>query len=272
MEGIKDKVAIVTGGGQGIGEAVAERLSREGAVVVVADVNAEQAAAVAARLDPAGTRAGAVGVDIADIASIDAMVKQVVARHGRIDILVNCAGILQNKPFLEVTQADWDRIIDVNLRGTVFCCQAVARQMIEQIPEEVRQAGRAMSAFGKIVNFSSISGRRGRAMQIHYASSKAGIISITQSIALALAPYGITVNAVSPSVVATPMWEQADREKSRLLGLPPGKAMADYIETIPLKRAGSGADMGGAVAFLCSTDADYITGQTLNVDGGFEMN
>jgi NAD(P)-dependent dehydrogenase (short-subunit alcohol dehydrogenase family) len=132
--------------------------------------------------------------------------------------------------------------------------------------------GRADRSYGKIVNFSSISGRRGRSVQMAYAASKAAIISATQSAALAFSPYNINVNAVCPGVVPTPMWEQIDQDRSRLMGARPGEALKAFVEKVPLLRAGSPQDVAGAVAFLCSADADYITGQTLNVDGGFEMN
>jgi D-sorbitol dehydrogenase (acceptor) len=143
--------------------------------------------------------------------------------------------------------------------------------MIKQIPIEVRETGRADRSYGKIVNFSSIAGRRGRDLQTAYAASKAAIISVTQSAALALKAYNINVNAVAPSVVPTPMWEQIDKDYSRILDKETGQAMKEFIERIPLKRAGTPEDIAAAVAFLCSSDSDYITGQTLNVDGGFEM-
>ncbi|MGH7419956.1 MAG: SDR family oxidoreductase, partial [Candidatus Rokuibacteriota bacterium] len=153
-----------------------------------------------------------------------------------------------------------------------FCLQTAAAQMIAQLPEAVKAAGRAERSHGKIVNLSSISGRRGRPLAAHYAASKAAVISLTQSAALALGPYNVNVNAICPGVVPTPMWEQIDLDRGRLFGLRPGEAMASFIDTIPLKRAGTREDIAAAVAFFCSPDADYITGQTLNVDGGFEMN
>ena len=128
------------------------------------------------------------------------------------------------------------------------------------------------TCYGKIVNFSSISGRHGRAEQIPYSASKAAIISITQSAALAFAPYNINVNAVCPGVVPTPMWEQIEKDRGRISGLAPGESIKSFVERIPLKRSGSCEDVAGAVAFLCSPDSDYMTGQTLNIDGGFEMN
>lgn len=268
---LEGQVAIVTGAAQGIGKGVALRLAQEGARIVVADRAADLAAATAAEIQAAGRLALAHPIDLARSREIPGLIAQAVREFGRLDILVNVAGILQSKPFLEVTEEDWDRITTVNQKALVFLIQSAARQMLAQIPPEVRAANACSRSYGKIVSFSSISGRRGRPLQVHYAASKAAVISITQSAALAFAPF-INVNAVSPSVVPTAMWEQNDREKSRILGLPPGKSMQEFIERIPLRRAGTPADMAAAVAFLCSADADYITGQTLNVDGGFEMN
>ena len=263
------KYAIVTGAARGIGKACALRLASEGANIAIVDIDPAQAKETADEIQRLGVKALGFGADVSQISSIQAVVGAVSGRFGRIDILVNCAGVVQNKRFLDITEDDWDRIIDVNQKGTTFFTQAVAKVMIEAIPEgEVEYSG---SCNGKIVNFSSISGRRGRELHVHYAASKAAIISITQSSALAFAPYGINVNAVSPSVVMTAMWEQNDKEKAAILGTPPGEASKGFVERIPLRRAGTGEDMAAAVSFLCSTDADYITGQTLNVDGGFEM-
>jgi len=266
------KIAIVTGSGRGIGKAVALRLAHEGADVVVADIDLETAEQTAKEVRAFDRRALAHCIDVANIEEIQPMVDRVVAEFSRIDILVNAAGVAQTKPFLDVTEEDWDCVIDTNLKGTAFCIQAVGAQMIQQVPQQVKRTGRAERSYGKIVNFSSISGRRGRALQMHYAASKAAIISITQSAALAFVRYNINVNAVAPSVVATPMWEQIDRELACILGTGPGESMKNFVEKIPLGRAGSCEDMAAAVAFLCSVDSDYITGQTLNVDGGFEMN
>jgi D-sorbitol dehydrogenase (acceptor) len=191
---------------------------------------------------------------------------------------------------MELSEPDWDRVVNVNLRGFFFCLQAVAAQMVKQVPaalqsqglsdimtikpaEQDQQAGEGVAnSYGKIVNLSSVSGRRGRPLATHYAATKAAVISVSQSAALALAPYRINVNAICPGVVPTPMWEQIDRDRGQLFGAEPGEAIASFIQTIPLKRAATPEDIGGAVAFFCSSDADYITGQALNVDGGFEMN
>ena len=284
------KIAIVTGAGQGIGKGIATRLAREGAAVVIADYNAEAATATAQEIATAtGVKTLPYQVDISQPTATQKMVDEVVAHFGQINILVNNAGVAQTKPMLDLTEADWDRVIDVNQRGMFFCLQAVAAQMIRQMPEALRPSEKpadimnvkpgstqVQSSFqqsnGKIVNMSSISGRRGRPLSTHYAASKAAVISITQSAALALAPYNITVNAVCPGVVPTAMWKQIDEDRGKLFGTQPGEAMAAFINTIPLKRASTPEDIGGAVAFLCSTDADCITGQALNVDGGYEMN
>jgi len=269
---LSGKVAIVTGAGQGIGRAVAMRLAREGADIVVVDINPETAERTAQDVRGLERRGQAHPVNVACPAEIESMVAHAVGEFGQIDVLVNVAGIAQTKPFLDISEADWDRVIDVNLKGTVFCMQAVAKQMIGQVPQDVIAQGRADRSYGKIVNFSSISGRRGRSVQMAYAASKAAIISATQSAALALSPYNINVNAVCPGVIPTPMWEQIDRDRSKIMGAEPGEAIKAFIEKVPLRRAGSTEDVAGAVAFLCSPDADYITGQTLNVDGGFETN
>jgi NAD(P)-dependent dehydrogenase (short-subunit alcohol dehydrogenase family) len=287
------RVAIVTGAGQGIGKGVALRLAREGATVVVAEYNADTAAETGAEIQVAGGQALPYAVDIADVGALQTMVNDVVAALGRIDILVNNAGVVQTKPMLDLSEADWDRVVDINQRGTFFCMQAVAQQMIRQLPEALRggsgladvlshqlakEAAEAATtnmlaaSYGKIVNFSSIAGRRGRPLSTHYAATKAAIISITQSAALALAPFRINVNAVCPGIVPTPMWTQIDQDRAQLFGAKEGEAMAAFIQQVPLKRAATPDDLAGVVAFLCSANADYITGQAINVDGGFEMN
>ncbi|MBD3327540.1 glucose 1-dehydrogenase [candidate division KSB3 bacterium] len=265
------KVAVVTGAGQGIGRGIALRLAQEGADVVVADIQEEKAQQTAQDIQALGRQALAYQINLANVAEIQPMVDTVVKECGRIDILVNSAGIVQSKPLLEITEAEWDRMVAINLKGLFFCIQAVGAQMIAQVPEDVKAAGQTDRCYGKIVNLSSISGRRGRAYQTHYSATKAAIISVTQSAALAFTPYNINVNAIAPSVVLTPMWEQNIQDKSRMTGIDARKESEEFINRIPLQRPGSPEDMAAAAAFLCSAEADYITGQTLNVDGGFEM-
>jgi NAD(P)-dependent dehydrogenase (short-subunit alcohol dehydrogenase family) len=265
------KVALVTGAARGIGKACALRLAGEGADVAVVDLLAEPLEETAREVRALGRRTLACPADLSRTPELPGMLERVATGLGEIDLLVNAAGVLKTQEFLEVTEADWDRIIALNQKALVFLIQAAAARMIERVPAEVKAAGRAERSYGKIVTFSSISGRRGRPLQVHYAASKAAVISITQSAALALAPYNINVNAVAPGVVPTPMWVQNARERGADLGIAPEAALQEFVERIPLKRAGTPEDVAAAVAFLCSPDADYITGQTLNVDGGFEM-
>jgi NAD(P)-dependent dehydrogenase (short-subunit alcohol dehydrogenase family) len=265
------KFALVTGAGSGIGRGVALRLAREGANVAVADINQAGVDAVARDIAALGVKSLAVKLDISKVAEITAAVDRVVKEFGRIDIFVNTAGVVQSNNFTDVTEEIWDRVIDINQKGTAFANQAVGAQMIRQIPESVKAAGRAEKSYGKIVNFTSISGRRGREYQLAYSASKAGVISITQSAANAFARYNINVNAIAPSVVETPMWEQNNKDKEKAFGIDAKTASDEFIARIPLKRPGTVEDMAGAAAFLCSQDADYIPGQALNVDGGFEM-
>jgi NAD(P)-dependent dehydrogenase (short-subunit alcohol dehydrogenase family) len=211
-------------------------------------------------------------VDVGAEDRIEQMVRAVVAEFGRIDILVNNAGVLETLPLFDITPEKWDWLQRVNQRGLFFCLQIAARQMVAQIPEEVKTAGRADRSYGKIVNFSSVAGRSGRPYAAHYSAAKWAVISITQSAAAYLAPYNINVNAVCPGLVLTPMWDEIDRVQSERFGLERGQWIEKTIEGIPLKRAARPEDLAAAVSFLCSDDADYITGQALNVDGGLEMN
>ncbi len=268
---LAEKTAVITGAGRGIGRAIAQGLALEGADILIADLDRANAERAAGEIRETGVDAMAYPVDLSDTQAIEPMILAAEKRWGHLDILVNNAGISQTRALLDITESEWDAIMSINLRGAFFCLQAAARLMIRRVPEEIKRRGRSETSHGKIVNLSSISGRRGRPVSATYAAGKAAIISVTQSAALALAPYGINVNAVSPSVVPTPMWETIDAEKGRLFGLPKGRAIQDFVAQIPLKRAGRPAEIASAVVFLCSSGADYITGQTLNVDGGYEM-
>jgi acetoin reductase-like protein len=254
------KAAIVTGAGRGIGHAMALRLAQEGADVAVVDINQESAEETAYEIRALNRRSLALSVDLSRIDLIAAMIDEVVAGIGRLDIIINNAGRVEIKPFLDVTEKEWDQTIDLNLKGTYFCIQAAARQMVKQ------------GAGGRIINMSSVSGRHGRADSSAYAASKMGIISVTQSAALALAKYNILVNAICPGIVPTPMWDQIDDDRARLFGYEKGTARAALVETVPLKRAAEAEEIAATAAFLASDDSSFITGQAINVDGGMEMN
>jgi NAD(P)-dependent dehydrogenase (short-subunit alcohol dehydrogenase family) len=269
---LEGKVAFISGAASGIGRGIAVRFAREGAKLALADVKEDLLQEVTKELKQEGTEVRTYRLDISKPKEIEEVVRHIAEDFKGIDIFVNTAGIVQSNNFLDVTEEEWDRVIAVNQKGTAFAVQSVARLMVNQIPEEVKRAGKADRSYGKILNLTSISGRRGRAYQLAYAASKAAVISITQSAALAFAPYNINVNAIAPSVVLTPMWDDNNRQKERAFHVDAQKASDDFIAKIPLKRPGTVEDMAAAALFLCSSESDYITGQTLNVDGGFEMN
>ena len=250
---LKGKVAVVTGGARGIGRAICERYAVEGAKVVVADLNLDEAQKTAAGL---GESAFALRLDVTAQGSIKNMVEQVVAVAGAIDILVNNAGFLDIGPFLEITEQSYDNVFAVNVKGLLFTLQAVARQMVEQ--------GRG----GKIINLSSQAGRRGEALAAVYCASKAAVISITQSAGLALIKERINVNGISPGVVDTPMWDKVDALFAQYEDREIGEKKRMVGEAVPFGRMGVPEDLVGAAVFLASSDSDYVVAQTLNVDGG----
>ena len=253
---LQGKVAIVTGGAQGMGRAICLRYAGEGASVVVADQNRDGAQGVVDEIVGVGGRGLAVEVDVREQWQAQRMVDAAVEGFGGLDILVNNAGVGKIIPFLETTEADWDFIFSVNCKGLLWCSQAAARQMIVQ--------GRG----GKIVNLASQAGRRGEALVLAYCASKACVISMTQSMALALAEHRINVNGIAPGLVDTPFWTEVDKQFARLLNLPEGEPKRRFSAAIPLGRIEQPEDVAGAAVFLASADADYITQQTFNVDGG----
>ena len=257
-------VTVVTGAGRGIGRAIALRYAAEGAQLAITDVHEDNLRAVEDELRNAGAAVEALHSDIGDPAQSRAMVDRVVQRFGRIDVLVNNAGVVRVRPLLELTPEDWDYVNDVNARGLFFAMQAGARRMLEQAP---LTAGRPR---GRIVNIASIGGRIGRPMFAAYAASKAAVISITQSGASGLAPH-VTVNAICPGVVDTEMWRTIDREWTQADGRPVGSAWRDRIAGIPMQRPELAEDLAGMAVFLASADADYVTGQSYHVDGGMVM-
>jgi len=253
---LQGKVAIVTGGAQGMGRAISQRYAQEGASVVVADLNGEGAEKVAQEIGSGDGAAVGVTVDVRNQEQVQRMVDTAVERFGGVDILVNNAGVGKIIPFLETTEQDWNFIFDINCKGLLWCSQAAARQMIDQ--------GRG----GKIINLASQAGRRGEALVLAYCASKACVISMTQSMALALAPHKINVNAIAPGIVDTPFWDEVDKQFAKLLNMEVGEPKRTFVKNIPLGRIEQPEDVTGAAVFLASSDADYVTQQTLNVDGG----
>lgn len=247
MRGLSGKVVLVTGAGRGMGKAIAERLTQEGARVVVTDVDEKSA------LETAGALDGAAGfrLDITDGAEVGARVSEIVAALGPIDALVNNAGWDKMAPFLDTDEDLWDRLIDINLRGPIRVTRAVLPQMVER-----RQ--------GRIVNISSDAGRVGSSGEAVYAACKAGIIGFGKTVAREMARNGITVNAICPGPTATPLLEAMVGEGNE-------KLIESLKRGIPLRRLGEPEDIAAAVAFLLSDDAAFITGQTLSVSGGLTM-
>ncbi len=250
---LRNKTAVVTGGARGIGRAIAEAYAAEGANVVVADLRIAEAEAAASAIGP---RARAIALDVAKPASIEAMVRDAEASFGGIDILVNNAGIFDMGPIVEVTEASFDRIFAINVKGLFFTLQAVARHMI------------ARGAGGKIINMASQAGRRGEALVSIYCASKAAVISLTQSAGLDLIRHRINVNGIAPGVVDTPMWDEVDALFAKYERRPLGEKKRLVGEAVPFGRMGLPGDHTGAAVFLASADSDYVVAQTLNVDGG----
>jgi D-sorbitol dehydrogenase (acceptor) len=244
----------VTGGASGMGRAICLRYAQEGASVLVADMNLAGAQAVADHIG--AENAAAVQVDVRRQDQVQRMVDAAVERFGGLDILVNNAGVGKIIPFFETTEQDWDFMFDINCKGLLWCSQAAARQMIAQ--------GRG----GKIINLASQAGRRGEALVLAYCASKACVISMNQSIGLALAPHKINVNAIAPGIVDTPFWDEVDRQFARLLNMEVGEPKRTFTKNIPLGRMSVPDDITGAAVFLASPDSDYMTQQTINVDGG----
>ena len=264
MGRLTGQVALVTGGGRGIGSAIALAYAREGAAVVVTDIDLHNAQSVARDAQLLGPPSDAFVVDVRDPRQSAAMVARVVERFGRLDLLVNNAGVIRVKPLLEVEPEDWDFVHDVNSRGFFFVLQAAARQMMQQEPLAPQRPR------GKIINIASIAGRCGRAMLAAYCASKATAISITQAAASGLAPQ-VTVNAICPGAVDTEMWKLIDHEWTDIEQRPVGSAWQERVSGIPMGRAETVNDLTGMALFLASADSDFITGQSYHVDGGMNM-
>ena len=253
---LKDKVAIVTGAAGMIGQGICRVLHQRGMKVVVADLNVQACDALVTELGGNEGLAIAVQVSVTDRQSLAAMVKAVLAQFGAIDVLVNNAGVIELGSLVDLSEEKWDRVINVNLKGTFLCTQVVAPVMIEQNR-------------GSIVNLASVAAKRPAPLQSAYAATKHGVIGLTQVWSQELAPHNITVNAVCPGFVESPMWsQQLGPAYAAMVGVPPEEVMAVLAKTqMPLGRPQTPADIGDAVAFVCG--AANMTGQSVVIDGGF---
>lgn len=251
---------VVTGGAMGIGKAIALRLAAEGASVCIADINLEAAEKTASEISKQGGAAFAIHCDVSVRASVKAAIAATVARYGRLDVMFNNAGVAKAKPMLDVVEEDWDLVMRVNGLGVLLGMQEAARQMIAQ------------GTGGKIVNTASVAGKQGFALVSHYSASKFAVVALTQAGARELAAHRITVNAFCPGIVATELWRKLDLdmiEFGRTARV--GQGMEEFSKSILLGRVSTPEDSAGIAAFMASRDSDYMTGQSVQVDGGMVL-
>ena len=253
------KTVVITGASGGIGAAFAQRFASEGAAVVVSAIDA-RVEAVADALAKDGAKIASMVMDVTDAKAVTALYDLAEQRFGRVDISIQNAGVITIARIEDMTEQEWDKVMAVNTKGVFLCCrEAILR---------IRKHGGG----GRLINTASGQARQGFIYTPHYAASKFGVLGITQSLAKEVARENITVNAICPGIIDTDMWAYNDAAWGRLLGdYNPGELMAEWVKNIPMGRAGTGADVSGLVAFLASADAAYITGQTINVDGGLIM-
>jgi 3-oxoacyl-[acyl-carrier protein] reductase len=244
---LKDKVALVTGGARGIGQAIAMTFAKEGADIVVADVNLEVAQKTASEIENLGRKALALEMDVTDYQKVEEGVNKILDKFGKVDILVNNAGITKDNLLLRMSQAEWDAVINVNLKGTFNCIKAVSRPMVKQ-------------RSGRIISIASIIGLMGNWGQANYAASKAGIIALTKTVAKELASRNINANSVAPGFIQTEMTAKLSED-----------VKAKMMEAIPMAKLGTPEDVANVCLFLASEESRYITGQTITVDGGMVM-
>lgn len=247
MKRIENKVTVITGSARGIGFAIAERFAEEGSITIITDVNQESVDSAAQKLTAKGYKAFGMVMNVTDASNVEECFKLIIKEHGSIDVLINNAGITKDNLIMRMKENDWDAVINVNLKGTFNCIQKVSRIMLGQ-------------KSGSIINISSVIGVMGNAGQANYAASKGGVIALTKSTAKEFASRNIRCNAVAPGFIETEMTASLDE-----------KVKEDYANAIPLRRMGKALDVANLCLFLASDEAGYITGQTLNVDGGLIM-
>ena len=254
----EERTVVITGASRGIGKGIARRFAEEGANLLLAAIE-PNVAAVAQEFSDSGAKAFSYLCDVTNKTEVEAMYDHALSKFGRIDISIQNAGVITIARIEELSEQDWDKIMAVNAKGVFLCCQAAAIRMKPR-------------KFGRIINTASGQARQGFIYTPHYAASKFGVLGLTQSLAKELAPNNITVNAFCPGIIETDMWAYNDAAWGKLLGdYKPGELMQEWVRNIPMKRAGKAEDVAGLVAFLASEDAAYITGQTINVDGGLIM-
>ena len=243
-----DRVTVVAGGGRGLGEATCRRYAKEGAIVVVADLDRGLAEGVARKIEDAGGRASAVAMDVTKRPDVEALVASTVADHGRIDVMAVFAGVAMFGPAMDCTDEVWQRQLDVNVTGTFLCVQVAARRMVEQ-------------RSGRIITVSSVMGQRSGDRRMSYGTTKGAVIALTKHMSGEIAPHGVTINSIAPGPVKTELWLAANPDVAA--------AESGYLGNIPMGRLGQPEDIANAAFMLASDDAAFITGHVLNVDGGF---
>jgi meso-butanediol dehydrogenase/(S,S)-butanediol dehydrogenase/diacetyl reductase len=258
MKRFQEKIVLITGASRGIGKGIAKRFAEEGASLVLS-ANEERVHEVAEELKALDINAVSVVCDVTQKTEVERLYDRALAEFGKLDVSIQNAGVITIARIEELAENDWDRVMAVNTKGVFLCCQAAAVRMKPR-------------RFGRIINTASGQARQGFIYTPHYAASKFGVVGLTQSLAKELASENITVNAFCPGIIETDMWAYNDAAWGKLLGnYQPGELMREWVNNIPMKRAGKAEDVAGLVAFLASEDATYITGQTINVDGGLIM-
>lgn len=254
------QTVFVTGGNKGIGRGIAKRFAEEGAKVAIAAIERDTVDAAAALAKETGAEILGLTLDVTDAKAVQEAYGEAEAKLGPISISVQNAGVITIAKVENLTEREWDLNLDVNTKGVFLCCQEAIRRF------------RASGTKGRLINTASGQARQGFIYTPHYAASKFGVVGLTQSLAKELAREGITANAICPGIIHTEMWDYNDRVWGQMLGeYGPGELMAEWVEGIPMGRAGTPAEVGALVAFLASADAAYITGQTINIDGGLIM-